>query len=416
MKNRVRVVVTGMGAMTPLGETVESYWDGLITGRSGIGPMTLCDPTGFPCRVAGEVKGFDPAVYMGPKEARRMSRFSQLAVAAALRAREDADFGSSETGQDRMGVVLGNGIGGIPDIQSQCEVMFSRGGMRVSPFFIPMILPNMAAANISRLLGLKGYSATVITACAAGTQAIGDGAEVIRRGAADVVYAGGTEAGITTLALSGFCVMKALTERNEDPEHASRPFDAKRDGFVPAEGAAVLVLEELEHAVNRGAHIYGELSGFGVSSDAFHPVQPAEDGSGPARAMSWALSDANISSGDVDYINAHGTSTVLNDAAETAAIKRVFGPSAYKVPISSTKSMLGHAMGGSGAVEAVAALQTLRTSIIHPTINYEFSDPACDLDYVPNVARQSDVRTVLSNSFGFGGQNASLVFTKFQEE
>ena len=416
MKDRKRVVVTGMGAMTPLGETVESYWDGLVSGRSGIGPMTLCDPTGFPCRVAGEVKGFDPVVYMDAKEARRMSRFSQLAVSAALRAREDADFGSVEPNAERMGVVLGNGIGWIPDIQSQCEVMFSRGGMRVSPFFIPMILPNMAAANVSRLLGLKGYSATVITACAAGTQAIGDGAEVIRRGIADVVYAGGTEAGITTLALSGFCVMKALTERNDDPERASRPFDAKRDGFAPAEGAAVLVLEELEHAMNRGAHIYAELSGFGASSDAFHPVQPAEDGSGPARAMGWALSDANIGPEDVDYINAHGTSTPLNDAAETAAIKRLFGPTAYKVPISSTKSMLGHAMGGSGAVEAVAAIQTLRSSLIHPTINYENPDPACDLDYVPNVARQRDVRTVLSNSFGFGGQNASLVFTKFLDE
>ncbi len=415
MEQRRRVVITGMGAMTPLGEDVGEYWASLVQGRSGIGPMTQCDPTGFPCRVAGEVRTFDPGRYMNPKEARRMSRFSQLAVAAALQAREDAGASLADTPPERLGVVLGNGIGGIPDIEAQCGVMTARGGMRVSPFFIPMILPNMAAANVSRLLGLQGYTSTVITACAAGTQALGDGAEIVRRGLADAVYAGGTEAGITTLALSGFSVMKALTERNEEPERASRPFDAQRDGFAPAEGSAVLVLEELEHALRRGARIYAEVAGYGVSSDAFHPVQPTEDGSGPARAIAWALQDAGITPEDVDYINAHGTSTPLNDAAETAAIKRVFGPQAAHVPISSTKSMVGHAMGGSGAVEAVAVVKTIESGTIHPTVNYEFPDPVCDLDYVPNVARQKDVNVALSNSFGFGGQNASLVIKRFVE-
>ena len=415
MEQRRRVVITGMGAMTPLGEDVGEYWASLVKGRSGIGPMTQCDPTGFPCRVAGEVRTFDPARYMNPKEARRMSRFSQLAVAAALQACEDAGPSLADTPPERLGVVLGNGIGGIPDTEAQCEVMAARGGMRVSPFFIPMILPNMAAANVSRLLGLQGYTSTVITACAAGTQAIGDASEIVRRGMADAVYAGGTEAGITRLALSGFSVMKALTERNEEPERASRPFDAQRDGFAPAEGSAVLVLEELEHALRRGARIYAEIAGYGVSSDAFHPVQPTEDGSGPARAIAWALQDAGIQPEDVDYINAHGTSTPLNDAAETAAIKRVFGAQATQVPISSTKSMVGHAMGGSGAVEAVAVVKTIESGIIHPTVNYEFPDPVCDLDYVPNVARQKDVGVALSNSFGFGGQNASLVIKRFVE-
>ena len=401
--------------MTPLGETVEEYWDGLIHGRSGIGPMTQCDPTGYPCRIAGEVRGFDPTTYMNPKEARRMSRFSQLALAAAMGAQEDARLDPSTIDANRMGVVLGNGIGGIPDTQEQCGIMTTKGGMRVSPFFIPMILPNMAAANMSRLLGLKGFTSTVITACAAGTQAIGDGAEVVRQGKADVVFAGGSEAGITELALSGFCVIKALTTHNEEPEKASRPFDALRDGFVPAEGAAVLILEELEHALRRGAPIYAEVTGYGVSSDAFHQVQPDDEGDGAARAMAWALAEAKVKPEEVDYINAHGTSTPLNDAAETMAIKRVFGDAAYRVPISSTKSMIGHAMGGSGAVEAVAAIKSIETGIIHPTVNYENPDPNCDLDYVPNTARQKDVDVVLSNSFGFGGQNACLVLRKYVE-
>ena len=410
-----RVVITGMGIMSPLGEDLDVYWDNLVNGRSGIRPMSLIDPSAFPCHVAGEVRSFEPERYMDAKEARRMARFSQLAVAAALCAREDAALGGAAPDADRMGIVLGNGIGGIPTTEEQCEVMGRKGGMRVSPYLIPMILPNMAAANVSRLLSLKGYTSTVITACAAGTQAIGDAVEVVRHGRADVVFSGGCEAGITPITLAGFSVIRALSSRNEEPEKASRPFDVDRDGFVPAEGAAVLVLEELQHARRRGARIYAEITGVGVSSDAGHQVHPDETGDGPARAMSLALADAEVAPEDVDYINAHGTSTPLNDAAETMAIKRVFADSAYRVPISSTKSMVGHAMGGSGAVEAVAVVKTIETGTIHPTINLENPDPACDLDYVPNQARQKDTRVVLSNSFGFGGQNACLVFRSYEE-
>ena len=415
MTERKRVVITGMGAMTPLGETVDEYWGNLIQGRSGIGPMTQADPTGFPCAIAGEVRGFEPEKYIDAKEARRMARFTQLGVAAAIRAAESAGLNASTIVSEESGVVLGNGNGGMPTTEEQARVLFERGGMKESPFFIPMILPNMAAAQISRILGLKGYSNTVITACAAGTQAIGEGAEVIRRGTAKVVFAGGTEAGICQLSLGGFSVIRALSTRNEKPQRASRPFEANRDGFVPGEGAGILVLEEMEHAISRGAPILAEIVGYGVSSDAYHPVHPDENGEGAARAMSWAIADAGLTPQDIDYINAHGTSTPINDAVETLAIKKVFGEGAYKVPISSTKSMIGHALGGSGAVEAVVAVKTIQTGIIHPTINYEVPDPFCDLDYVPNVAREKDVRTVLSNSFGFGGQNACLVIRQFEE-
>ena len=415
MAERKRVVVTGMGAMTPLGETIDEYWGNLIKGVSGIGPMTQADPTGFPTSIAGEVRSFDPATYIDAKEARRMARFAQLGVAAALRAAENAGLDASTIVSEESGVVLGNGNGGMPTTEEQAKVLFDRGGMKESPFFIPMVLPNMAAAQISRILGLKGYTNTVITACAAGTQAIGEGAEVIRRGTAKVVFAGGTEAGICQLSLGGFSVMRALSTRNDEPQKASRPFEANRDGFVPGEGAGILVLEEMEHAISRGVPILAEIVGYGVSSDAYHPVHPDENGEGAARAMSWAIADAGLTPPDIDYINAHGTSTPVNDAIETLAIKLVFGAGAYHVPISSTKSMIGHAMGGSGGVEAVAAVKTIQTGIIHPTINYETPDPACDLDYVPNEARKKDVRAVLSNSFGFGGQNARLVIRRFEE-
>lgn len=415
MIKRKRVVITGMGAMTPLGESVDEYWENLVQGNSGIGPMTLADPTDFPCKIAGEVRGFDPQNYIDGKEARRMARFTQLGVAAALRAAESAGIDASSIVLEESGVVLGNGNGGMPTTEEQARVLFERGGMKESPFFIPMVLPNMAAAQISRILSLKGYTNTVITACAAGTQAIGEGAEVIRRGTSKVVFAGGTEAGICQLSLGGFSVIKALSTNNDDPQKASRPFEASRDGFVPGEGAALLVLEEMEHAISRGAPILAEIVGYGVSSDAFHPVHPDENGEGAARAMSWAINDAGLTPRDIDYINAHGTSTPVNDAIETMAIKRVFGDTAYQVPVSSTKSMIGHAMGGSGAVEAIAVVKTIQTGIIHPTINYQVPDPACDLDYVPNKARKSNVRMVLSNSFGFGGQNACLVIGKFEE-
>ena len=412
---RRRVVVTGMGAVTPLGDSVDEYWKSLVKGKSGIGPMTLADPTEYPCKVAGEIPDFDPAKYINPREARRMARFSQTAVAAAALALEDSGINLSSEDEERMGVVMGNGNGGFPTTEDNARTLFKRGGMKVSPYFIPMILPNMAAANVSRLFGLKGYTSTVITACAAGTQGIGEAAEAIRRGVADVVLGGGCEAGICQLGLGGFNVIKALSRSEVPPEKASRPFDANRDGFVPAEGAAILILESLEHALGRGAEILAEVSGYGVSSDAFHAVQPDEDGAGAARAMRWAIEDAGMQPSDIDYINAHGTSTPKNDMVETLAIKTVFGEGAYEVPISSTKSMIGHALGGAGALEAVACIKTIRDGIIHPTINYETADPDCDLDYVPNKARKAQINTVLSNSFGFGGQNACVVFRAFEE-
>lgn len=404
-----------MGAITPLGESVNEYWDALVQGRSGIRGMTLADPAAYPCKVAGEVPDFDAGKYVNPREARRMARFSQMAIAAAALAIEDAALDLSAEDEERLGVVMGNGNGGFPTTEDNARTLVKRGGMRVSPYFIPMILPNMAAANVSRIFGLKGYTSTVITACAAGTQGIGEAAEAIRRGAADVVLGGGCEAGICELGLGGFNVIKALTRRDVPPDKASCPFDADRDGFVPAEGAAIFALESLEHAISRGAEPLAEVAGYGVSSDAFHAVQPDEDGSGAARAMRWAIADAGMQPGDIDYINAHGTSTPKNDAVETLAIKSVFGARAYDVPISSTKSMIGHALGGGGALEAVACVKTIETGWIHPTINYHTPDPECDLDYVPNEARQLRVDTALSNSFGFGGQNACVVLRRFEE-
>ena len=413
--NRRRVVVTGIGAMTPLGLTAQEFWENLVAGKSGVGPMTLCDPTPFPCRIAGEVKGFDPVQFINAKEARRMARFSQLGVAAALMALEDAGLDMSTQDRHRAGVILGNGNGGFPTTEEGCRVLVEKGGMKMSPFFFPMILPNMASANVSRVLGAKGYNSTVITACAASNQAIGEALGVIRRGAADVMFTGGTEAGISQLGLGGFSVMRALSTRNEEPEKASRPFDAKRDGFVPAEGAVILVLESLEHALNRDANILCEVAGFGCSCDAYHPVQPEQSGESTVMAMRWALEDAEVGLEEVDYINAHGTSTPLNDAVESMSIKRMFGDYAYKIPVSSTKSMIGHALGAAGALEAISCIKSITDGVIHPTINYQFPDPECDLDYVPNEARRKEVRVVLSNAFGFGGQNACLVFKKYEE-
>ena len=414
-KHLKRVVVTGMGALTPLGEDIETYWSSLIEGKSGIAPMELADSTEYPCKIAGEVSNFDPKNYMDLKESRRMARFSQLAVASAGLAIKDAKLDISKMSPGKVGVLLGNGNGGFPTTEENAKILFSKGGMKVSPFFIPMVLPNMAAANVSRLFSIKGYTSTVITACAAGTQAIGEAAEVIRRGAADVIVTGGCEAGISQLGLGGFNVIKALSRNNEIPEKASRPFDANRDGFVPAEGSATLILEDLQHALNRGANIFAEVIGYGVSSDAYHLVQPDEDASGPARAMQWALDDACISSNEVDYINAHGTSTPKNDLVETKAIKKVFNKRAFDIPISSTKSMIGHALGGAGALEAVVCIKTILSKTVHPTINYETPDEDCDLDYVPNKSRINDVDIALSNSFGFGGQNACLLFSRYNE-
>ena len=413
--DKVRVVITGMGAMTPLGESPDEFWRNLVSGNSGVGPMTLCDPTGYPCRISGEVTGFDPEQYIPGREARRMARFSQLAVAAGLQAAGAASLDVSAGDPYRAGVILGNGNGGFPTLEENCRILAERGGMRMSPFFFPMILPNMAAAAVSRYLGAQGYNSTATTACAASNQAIGEALHVLRRGVAEVVFAGGSEAGISLLGLSGFAVMRALTTKNEEPERASRPFDADRDGFVPSEGAVVLVMERLEHAQSRGADILAEVAGFGCTSDAGHPVQPEESGASAAQAMKNALDDASVSLNDVDYINAHGTSTPLNDTLETVAIKRLFGERAYGIPVSSTKSMIGHSLGAAGALEAVACVKTITEGAVHPTINFTTPDPTCDLDYVPNTARKLDVNVVLSNAFGFGGQNACLVFRKYEE-
>jgi len=414
-RNRKRVVITGMGVMSPLGKTVDEYWNGLVKGKSGIGKITLCDTKEFPSDIAGEVDDFDPAQYANPKETRRMARFSQMAVAAAATAIENSTLNLSVEDGTRLGVVMGNGNGGFPTTEDNSRVLFERGAMRMSPFFVPMILPNMAAAQISRIFGFRGYTNTVITACAAGNQAIGEAAEVIRRGAADVVLGGGCEAGISRLGLGGFHVIKALSRYQGDPARASRPFDATRDGFVPAEGAGVLVMESLEHALDREVDILAEVLGYGVSSDAFHAVRPDENGDGAARAIRLAVEDSGVEYSDIDYINAHGTSTPLNDASETKAIKNAFGRLASQIPVSSTKSMIGHALGGAGAIEGVAVVKTIESGVIHPTINYENPDPLCDLDFVPNQARKLKVKRVLSNNFGFGGQNACLVYGAFEE-
>jgi len=411
--DRVRVVITGMGAMTPLGENPDEYWKNLAAGTSGIGPMTLCDPTGYPCRISGEVSGFDPSNYMEARDARRMARFTQLAVAAALQAVTASRWDIANDDPYRVGVILGNGNGGFPTLEENCRILADRGGMRMSPFFFPMILPNMAAAAVSRYTGAHGYNSTATTACAASNQAMGEAMEVIRRGDADVMLAGGTEAGISLLGLSGFAVMRALSTRNDEPHKASRPFDSGRDGFIPSEGSVIMVLESLEHALGRGADILAELAGFGSTSDAGHPVQPEETGASAAAAMGIALADARVSLDEVDYINAHGTSTPLNDALETVAIKRLFGDLAYRVPVSSTKSMIGHSLGAAGSLDAAACVKTITEAMIHPTANLDDPDPECDLDYVPNVARPKDVHVALSNAFGFGGQNACLVFRKY---
>lgn len=410
-----RVVITGIGAITPLGQSAEAFWANLIAGKSGVGPMTLCDPTDYPCQIAGEVTDFDPEDYMGARDARRMARFSQLAVAAGLQAAESAGFDLEWVDPFRVGVLIGNGNGGFPTLEDNCRVLAARGGMRMSPFFFPMVLPNMAAANLSHYLGARGYNSTATTACAASNQAIGEALRLLQRGEADVIFAGGAEAGISQLGLAGFAVMRALSTRNDEPQRASRPFDADRDGFVPAEGSVILALETEEHALARGACIRAELAGFGCTADAGHLVQPEETGSSAAEAMRLALADAGVALGEVDYINAHGTSTPLNDAIETIAIKRLFGEYAYLIPISSTKSMIGHSLGASGALEAAACLSTIASGKIHPTINYENPDPDCDLDYVPNKARDREVHVALSNAFGFGGQNACLVLRKFVE-
>ena len=412
---RRRVVVTGIGAVTPVGNNLADTWDALVAGRSGAALATLCDTSNFAVRIAAEVKGFDPGAYIPLKEARRMSRCSQFAVVAARQAVTDAGLSWTPELQERTGVVLGTGIGGIELLIDPIVKYANEGSTRVLPYIAIECLANMPAFHVGIEHGCLGPLSTVVTACAAGTQAIGDGVEIIRRNAADIVLAGGTEAQINSLFFLGFMAMRVLSPRNDDPPKASRPFDAGRDGFVIGEGSAVLVLEELEHAQQRGARIYAEVLGQSASADAYHVAQPDANGIGPARAMRWALEDAGVALEEVSYINAHGSSTPQNDVAETAAIKRVFGPHAYRLAVNSTKSMIGHCFGAAGAVEAVATIMSVYTDTIHPTINHETPDPACDLDYVPNVARQQRVDVAMSNSFGLGGQNACLVVSKLRE-
>lgn len=408
-----RVVVTGVGALTPLGNDVETTWKNLIEGKSGIGPMTRVNADEYPAKVAGELKDFDPETIMDRKSARKMDRFTQYAVAAALMAVEDAKLTINEENADRIGVWIGSGIGGMETFEKQYEIFLEKGYKRVSPFFVPMLIPDMATGQVSITLGAKGFNSCTVTACATGTNSIGDAFKVIQRGDADAMVTGGAEAPITKMSVAGFCANTALST-NPDPLKASRPFDKNRDGFIIAEGAGIIVLEELEHALARGATIYGEIIGYGSTGDAYHITAPAPGGEGGARSMRMALKDSGLKLEDIGYINAHGTSTEYNDKFETAAVKEVFGEQAYKLAMSSTKSMTGHLLGAAGGIEAIFSLLAMRDSILPPTINYETPDPDCDLDYVPNTARKKELKAVMSNSLGFGGHNATIIFKKYE--
>ncbi|HEY6141084.1 MAG TPA: beta-ketoacyl-ACP synthase II [Thermoanaerobaculia bacterium] len=409
-----RVVVTGIGMISPLGIGNEPTWRGLLEGKSGVDTITKFDATDYACKIAGEVRGFDPEQWIEKKEVKKSDTFIHYAVAAAQMAVDDAGLDTGACDNERLGVIIGSGIGGLPLIEETHKKLLDRGPGRISPFFIPGLIVNLASGHISIRFNCKGPSSAPATACATGAHAIGDAFKIIQRDEADVMFAGGTEAVVTPLAVGGFAAMRALSTRNDDPRHASRPWDLNRDGFVMGEGAGVLLLEERERAIARGAKIYCELTGYGMSSDAYHITSPAEDGSGMINVMRRALKDSGLQTTDIDYINAHGTSTPLGDKAETLAIKGVFGEHAYKLSVSSTKSMTGHLLGAAGGLEAAIAALVVKEDVLPPTINYETPDPDCDLDYVPNQARPKPVRHVLSNSFGFGGTNATLVFSKHE--
>jgi beta-ketoacyl-acyl-carrier-protein synthase II len=414
---RRRAVITGLGAISPVGSTIDDFWNNLLAGRSGIRRITQFDPSDLPCQIAGEIPDFNPTDYIEKKEARRLARSAQIALAAAMNAVEDADLPDTMPEPERAAVYFGTGIGGLDVFEESNRVLKTKGYSRVNPFSLPGTLPNMPAYAVGRQFQCMGPNFTITTACATSTQAIGEASELIRRGAADIVISGGTEAMIQDFAIAGFIAMRALASSyNDNPEEASRPFDLNREGFVFSEGSGVVIVEELEHARKRGAYIYAEIAGHAASSDGFHMAAPDPNGAGPARAMRWALEDANFMPGDIDYINAHGTSTPLNDPLETRAIKSVFADHAYDIPISSTKSMIGHAMGATGALETIACTLAIEHGWLPPTINYETPDPECDLDYVPNQARQVEVNTTLSNSFGLGGQNACLILKRYKEE
>ena len=410
---RKRVVVTGLGCVSPVGNNVKDSWEALLAGRSGAAPIQAFDASHHKTKFAAEVKGFDPVALFGTREARKMDRFTQLATAATLEALEQSGLKIDESNRDRVGILIGTGIGGIITTIEQYEIMKERGPERVSPFLIPMMIADSAAGNLAIRIGARGPNMSLATACASGTNGVGEAAEMIRRGAADVMVAGASEAAIHPLTMAGMNVMTALSTRNDDPTRASRPFDKDRDGFLMGEGSAVLILESLEHAQVRGATILCEFSGYGTSDDAHHISAPAENGAGAAISMSLALKDAGFGAADIQYINAHGTSTQLNDKSETAAIKTVFGEHAYKLAVSSTKSMTGHLLGASGALEAMISALTIMHQTMPPTINYETPDPNCDLDYVPNQPRKADIKNVMSNSFGFGGHNATLILSRY---
>ncbi|MDC3413694.1 beta-ketoacyl-ACP synthase II [Aquibacillus sp. 3ASR75-11] len=409
-----RVVITGLGVVTPLGNEVERMWDNLINGKSGIDFVTKVNKDDFPAKVAAEVKDWDPTAYMEKKDARKMDPFTQYAVAASRQAVEDANLTITEEIADRVGVWIGSGIGGMGTHEEQFEKFLEKGYKRVSPFYVPMMIPDMAAGQVSIQLGAKGINSCTVTACASGANSIGDAFKVIERGDAEIMITGGTEAPITRMSFAGFSSAKALSF-NDNPATASRPFDKNRDGFVMGEGAGILILETLESAQKRGAKIYAEIVGYGSSGDAHHITAPAPEGNGAVRAMRQAIQDSGLAETEIDYINAHGTSTDLNDKFETTAIKTVFGDYANKLAVSSTKSMIGHLLGAAGAVEAVISVKTIQNNIVPPTINYETEDPECDLDYVPNKAREQQVRAVLSNSLGFGGHNATLIFKQYND-
>jgi len=410
-----RVVVTGLGIVSPLGLNLATTWEGLIAGKSGIDYITLFDAEHYETRIAGEVKGFEPTAYISRKDSRHMDRFAQLAVAASLQALEQSGIQISSTNEDNIGIVIGSGIGGLTTLFEQNKILLEKGPDRVSPFLIPMMIADIAAAQVSIVLGVKGPNLCTTSACSSGSDAIGAAYEIIRRDDAQIMIAGGSESIINPIGIASFNALKALSTRNDEPHLASRPFDAERDGFIIGEGAGILILESLSHAQKRGANIMAEIMGYGASGDAFHITQPLADGEGAIKAMRMALNKAKLATGEIDYISAHGTSTLLNDSMETKAIKTVFGDNAYQIPISSNKSMTGHLIGGAGAVEAAMCIMVIQHGIIPPTINLTHPDPVCDLDYVPNVARRARVTTVLSNSFGFGGHNSVLIFRQYSE-
>ncbi|HOD77229.1 MAG TPA: beta-ketoacyl-ACP synthase II [Syntrophorhabdus sp.] len=410
-----RVVVTGIGLVTPCGIGTDNVWNNILSGKSGIGPITRFNTDRFDTKFAGEVKDFNPEDYVQPKEVKKMDLFIHYALAAAHIAVKDAGLDMGKEDPERVGVVVGTGLGGLPTIEKYHSVLLERGPGRITPFFIPMLIANEAPGHIAIQHGIKGPNLCIVTACATGAHSIGDACRIIQYGDADVMVAGGSEANLTPLTVGGFNAMKALSTRNNDPMKASRPFDRDRDGFVVAEGSGIIILEELEHAKKRGARIYAEMAGYGYNGDAYHITAPCPDGDGFIRCMRMALRDAHISPDHVDYINAHGTSTKLNDYIETLAIKEVFKAKAYRIPVSSTKSMTGHLLGAAGAVEAVFSILSIRDQVCPPTINYENPDPECDLDYVPNTARKCTINTVVSNGFGFGGTNSTLVFRRFIE-